>query len=432
VVKRRTRPPLKKMIVVPVVIVIASAAFVGARAVAGKKTDAAAASERTVQATSGTMNQTVSTSGTLAPAATEDLNFSSSGKVTAVNVKAGQEVTKGQVLATIDSAALASSVVQAQAQVAADESTLASDESAGASAAQLSSDRANLASSEAQLASAQTALAGAALVAPISGTVTTVNLTVGQQLGSTGDSATALTGSRSGATIPPADNSSSASSSSASASTAQIEVISTTLVVNLSVDDTEVANLKAGQAATITASGTSSNTGPAGVFSAAGSATNPDANTVASTGTEAKVSSVGAIASASSGVATFPVVVKVTGSTSGLYAGATAQVSIVYKTLENVIQVPTLAVTQTNGQSFVTVSAAGKKTKRAVTTGITSGGQVQITSGLKAGEEVVVAIPSAVTPRGSNGNSGGTGNQPRGNFFGGPGLTPPNGKVPGQ
>jgi hypothetical protein len=126
-------------------------------------------------------------------------------------------------------------------------------------------------------------------------------------------------------------------------------------------------------------------------------------------------------------VATFPIVVSVTGSTSGLYAGATAQVSIVYQQLPNVIQVPTLAVTQTNGQSFVTVSAAGKKTKRAVTTGVTSGGQVQITSGLKAGEVVVVAIPSAATPRGSNGN---TGNRPAGGFFGGGGgpqggFTPP-------
>jgi multidrug efflux pump subunit AcrA (membrane-fusion protein) len=412
---------------VPVVLVIAAAAFVGARAATNKSTAAAAATERTVQAASGTMNLTVSASGTLAPAATEDLNFTSSGKVTAVNVKAGQKVTKGQVLATIDSASLASAVVQAQAQVAADESTLASDETNGASTTQLTADRANLASSQAQLASTQTALAGAALVAPITGTVTTVNLTVGQQLGSSGDSATALTGSRSGATTPTTNGSSSSGSS-----TTQIEVVSTTLVVNLSVDDTQVANLAAGQAATVGASGASSNANPATAPSAAGSAVTPNANTVTSGGTEGKVSSVGAIASASSGVATFPIVVSVTGSTSGLYAGATAQVSIVYKTLENVIQVPTLAVTQTNGQSFVTVSAAGKKTQRAVTTGVTSGGQVQITSGLKAGEQVVVAIPAAVTSRGSNGN---TGNRPAGGFFGGggPGGGPQGGlNAPGQ
>jgi len=97
-----------------------------------------------------------------------------------------------------------------------------------------------------------------------------------------------------------------------------------------------------------------------------------------------------------------------------------------------VIQVRTLGRHQTNGQSFVTVSAAGKKTQRAVTTGVTSGGQVQVTSGLKAGEQVVARFPAAATSRGANGNTG----NPRGGFFGGgggPGFTPPNGnQAPGQ
>jgi macrolide-specific efflux system membrane fusion protein len=398
VAKQTRRRRVPRLLIVPAVCVIAAATFFGARATAAKKTPTAAATERTVQATKGTMNQAVSASGTLAPAATEELSFTASGTVTAVKVKAGQKVKKGQVLATIDSAALASQVVQAEAQVAADESTLESDESNDASSAQLTADRATLASAQAQLESARTALAGASLVSPISGTVSAVNLSDGQQLGSTGDSATDLTGSRSGATTPAA----SSDGSDASSSSAQIEVVSNALVVNLSVDDTEIANLKAGQAATVSASGT--------VASPSGG------------GTDAKVATVGTIASASSGVATFPVVVRVTGSTAGLYAGATAQVSIVYNQLTDVIQVPALAVTQTNGQSFVTVSVAGEKTKRAVTTGITSDGQVQITSGLKAGENVVVAIPTA---RGSNGSPTDSGRQPTGEFFFGPNGGPP-------
>src|SRR6202042_2452560 len=119
-----------------------------------------------------------------------------------------------------------------------------------------------------------------------------------------------------------------------------------------------------------------------------------------------------------------------TGSTTGLYTGATAQVAITYKRLANVIEVPTLAVTQTNGQSYVTVSANGKTAKHAVTTGLTSNGEVKIASGLTAGEQVVLTIPSFTTARGNNTTrgSGGSGNGPTGAFpGGGSGFTPPAG-----
>jgi multidrug efflux pump subunit AcrA (membrane-fusion protein) len=425
--RARNRRWLRLAVVAPVVCVIAGAAFVGAWATTKTSTPSATATTQLVQATVGSMSQTVSASGTIAPAATEDLNFTSGGLVTAVKVKAGQKVTKGQVLATIDSAALGSAVVQAQAQVAADAATLSTDQSGSASAAQITSDQANLSAAETQLASAQTALGGASLVSPINGQVASVSLTVGEQLGSNGASATSVTGS--GASSP-------------STSTAEIEVVSTSLVVNLSVDDTEIAKIKAGQVATVSASSStasSSNTNGGGGFGrfagppAAGannSASNPSTNSstnstpsgTATVPTAAKVTSVGVIASATSGVATFPVVVRVTGAAAGLYSGATAAVTITYKQLDNVLSVPTLAVTQTNGQSYVTVSATGKTTKRAVTTGITSAGRVQITSGLKAGEQVVVTIPSSTTARGSNGGSnGGTGNAPTGRFFQGGG-----------
>jgi macrolide-specific efflux system membrane fusion protein len=416
------RPRVRVIAGVVIVGVLAAAAYVGARATA-KKSPAAAATTRLVAATVGAMSQTVSASGTLAPAATDDLSFTDSGTVTAVNVKAGQKVKKNQVLATIDSAALASAVVQAEAQVAADQSTLDTDESNDASSAQLAADRATLASDQTQLASARTAFAGASLVSPIDGVVSTVDLTVGEQLGSNGASASTPSGSDSGAGPTTPDSSSSSDSSSA-----QIAVVSTSLVVNLSVDDTEISKLKVGQTATISPSSASSgsSSGPSfsfGGFGAPGGFGNRAANSNTSqsssnanrststptTSTAATVTSVGAIASASSGVASFPVVVRVTGTTSGLYSGASAQATITYNELENVIQVPSLAVSQSNGQSYVTVSASGKTVRRAVTTGITSGGEVQITSGLKAGEQVVLAAPT-VTRTGTGG-----------------GFTPPNG-----
>jgi membrane fusion protein, macrolide-specific efflux system len=392
--KSRKRRAGRLIVILPVVVVFsAAAAWAGVRVTSKKSSPTAQATTRTVQVTDGTISQTVSASGTLAPADTEDLSFTSSGTVTAVGVKVGQKVKKGEVLATIDSASLKSQVVQAEAQVAAAKSTLSSDTSGGASSAQIAADSAALASDRAQYASAVTALEGSSLVSPIAGTVSTVDLTVGQQLGSSGGSGTGLG-------KPSSSAASSAASNASASSSTEIEVVSSRLVVNLSVDDTEIGKLKVGQAATVA-------------------------------GVTGKVTSVGTIASTSSGVASFPVVVAVTGSTSGLFSGATASVLVTYHQLSNVLVVPSLAISQSKGSSWVTVSANGKKSKQQVTTGLSSGGQVEIKSGLTAGQEVVITVPAAVTrrPTGSNG-SGGNG-FPTGGFGGGGGFTPPAGAFPG-
>ena len=67
--------------------------------------------------TTGTIQQTVASSGTIEPASQANLNFAVSGTVTAVDVKAGQTVTAGQVLATVDTTALSEDVSAAQAQL---------------------------------------------------------------------------------------------------------------------------------------------------------------------------------------------------------------------------------------------------------------------------------------------------------------------------
>ena len=68
--------------------------------------------------TTGTIQQTVASSGTIEPASQANLNFGVSGTVTAVNVKAGQTVTAGEVLASVDTTALSEEVNAAQAQLA--------------------------------------------------------------------------------------------------------------------------------------------------------------------------------------------------------------------------------------------------------------------------------------------------------------------------
>ena len=57
---------------------------------------------RTVAAAVDTIKKTISTTGTLTPAVQQDVSFVASGTVTDVAVTAGQQVTAGQPLATVD------------------------------------------------------------------------------------------------------------------------------------------------------------------------------------------------------------------------------------------------------------------------------------------------------------------------------------------
>ena len=90
--------------------------------------------EQIVEATVGTIAKTVTAQGVVAAADSDDLSFASSGTVTAVNVKAGQKVAAGDVLATLDSPALRQAVADAQARLASAKATLADDTASGASA----------------------------------------------------------------------------------------------------------------------------------------------------------------------------------------------------------------------------------------------------------------------------------------------------------
>lgn len=84
------------------------------------------------------------------------------------------------------------------------------------------------------------------------------------------------------------------------------------------------------------------------------------------------------------------------------------------------LQVPT-ALSTANGKTVVTISDDGKvggpTETRVVTTGITAGGQTEITSGLKVGEQVVITLPTFFGTGGTGGTTGRTGGT--GGFGGG-------------
>jgi multidrug efflux pump subunit AcrA (membrane-fusion protein) len=137
------------------------------------------------------------------------------------------------------------------------------------------------------------------------------------------------------------------------------------------------------------------------------------------------------VADASSGVATFPVTVSFDADPTQYFVGGTVAGAITTSQLDDVLSVPLRAVSAQNGTSTVTLSldgATGHTRSQTVTTGITSAGMVQITSGLSAGDRVVVTTPAALTlgtgtnRTGSNGTNG---------FFGGGEGGPPGGLTGG-
>jgi multidrug efflux pump subunit AcrA (membrane-fusion protein) len=140
------------------------------------------------------------------------------------------------------------------------------------------------------------------------------------------------------------------------------------------------------------------------------------------------VASIGLTADTSSGVATFPVVIDVTGTPSGLYAGASASVTIIYHQLADALAVPAAAILPgPGGKTAVHVMVNGHQVTKTVTTGLTVNGLTQITSGLTAGERVVVNLVNISPGSPGNGPGGGSG------VFVGPGgrVVQVNGGPPG-
>lgn len=341
--------------------------------------DTAANGAQTITATvtRGDHSTTVTATGTLEPRRVEELSFSSSGTVTAVRVAAGDRVHRGQVLARIDDDALVASREAAAAQLDAAQTQLDEDRDADASDTQLAADTASVAAARSQLAAADEALDGAVLRAPITGTVSDVEVAVGDSVGSAGPA-------------------------SSGSSTAAVTVVSSRhFVVDASVTAADVASVKRGMQVEITPTGAT--------------------DTVYGT-----VSDVAAVAQAdSSGAATFSVTVEVTGTPKGLYAGSSADLSIITKKVTGVLTVPALALHTDNGQTYVWVVDGDQRTRTVVTTGATYGMDTQITSGLTEGQ--VVELARFTAPQGG---TGGTGGGPSLQFD--PGNGPPGGFVQGD
>jgi multidrug efflux pump subunit AcrA (membrane-fusion protein) len=442
-------------LVVAAAVVVVLALGGGAYVLVSSDDPKSAASYRLVAASTGTIKQSLSSTGTIEPAAQDELNFAVSGEVTSVRVAEGDKVNAGAVLATVDSAQLNASLAQAKAALASDQAKLTSDQDASASDTQLAADQAAVTTASDQVSAAQAALDEATLTSPIKGVVATVNLSVGQHVagtsgsgsngsGSNGSGSNSGTGGNGGAASSGGAGDSGQSDSSASgSSTTQFLVISTdSWIVNATVDSSGVSLIAKGDQATIvpgtgTGSGSGAGAGLGRLGLGASAAPNGTGGTGSAGGSATSgttvygtVSSIGLIATNSSGTASFPVVVNVTGNPSGLHAGDTATVALIYRQYTNALTVPSLAVSQVDGKSVVYEISSGKKVAHTVTTGVSSGGLTQIKSGLNEGDQVVVDIPTVTGGSGGARQTGArNGNFPSGVFPGGGGGGFPPGAV---
>ena len=339
--------------------VLALVVLVAAGGVVYARTRPARAPFVTATARYGTVTDTVVVAGTLQPVHSWDLSFPAPGVVATVNVVPGQTVTAGQLLATLDPATLQAQLTQAEANLTIAQAKLSLAESAPSppAAAQVAIDQAEISIAQAAVNSAQAAVNSTHLTAPAAGVVAQINVTAGQPDG--------------------------ASSVRAAANTTDIVVDGLgAFEVTASVSDAQVAQVHVGQPALVT---------PAGQ----------------SRPLPGKVSAITPLASIVQGVPAFPVVITVTGSPPGLFAGAGAEAAIVVQRVSHVLTVPASSVHGSGSRgTYVLVVKAGRAVKQTVKIGASDAVLAQVTSGLAAGDQVVLAQLNKPLPTGAAGLGG--------------------------
>ena len=122
----------------------------------------------------------VNASAVVVPVDTVELAFTTIGRVTSVEVKVGDEVTAGQTLVQLDTAIIEAQVAEAEFNLQALQSTLDKLTRNIASDRDREIAKANVDSAQAKLDSIKAQLANSTLVSPTNGTVTAVDISVGE------------------------------------------------------------------------------------------------------------------------------------------------------------------------------------------------------------------------------------------------------------
>src|SRR6266511_298349 len=323
-----------------------------------------AAPPATVAVKRGTVTATVSASGTVTALQSRGLGFSTSGTVTELNVKVGDVVAAGAVLARIDDMEARDAVDAAQSSVDAAQEGLdraLQEQAAGpatcvapaalteavepapepASGAAAGSD--NLLTAELRLNNAklvlrqaQARLAGTVLTAPIAGKVLSVAGGLGTEASASG-SFVVLAGTNDAA-------------------------------VRAQFTEAEVASLAKGQTAKIRL---------------------PDRPGVEVAGTVTQIDPAGTV---SNRLVRYAAVIAFDPVPEGLLMGQSANVAVVTAAVDDVLYVPSTAVTARTGTTgVVTIRVGGGEQRRTVELGLRGDTDTEVRGGLAEGDEVLVA-----------------------------------------
>ena len=275
-----------------------------------------------------------------------------------------------------------------------------------------------IAQSQAQLVSAQNSLANAqkveaetVLKAPADGTVAAVNGQVGSTAsGSSSGSSASSSSSGASASAGSGGSSSTGGSGSGSGSTGSSSSAFITLVdlthyeVKVGFSEADAARVKVGEAATVTLDAVTGET------------------------YSGKVTQLDVTSTLVSNVVTYYAMVRLDDSAAiaKIKPGMTAQVTIVVEKADDAVTVPSTAISSRGTSANVTVqNAAGKKVQRTLTIGLRGDQSIQITSGLAAGEKIVVSTTTSTGGAAGASGLGGAGG------FGGGGVPGGGGGLPG-
>ncbi|MEU4350809.1 HlyD family efflux transporter periplasmic adaptor subunit [Streptomyces sp. NPDC023838] len=395
------------------------------------------ADARTVTVTKSTVLATVSGSGSLSSPSDAGVNFTTGGKLTEVDVKPGDKVTRGQLLGKVDATAAKETLAQDEASLTAAQanltkvqegqpssstgsgsgsgsgsggspSTRGSANTAPAPTAYPTVDPAQLAQAEAQLTQAQNAVDaaqravdGTTLRAPAAGTVASVSAKPGDTVSGTGGNGTSA--GNGGGSSGNGSNSSSTSASSSSILSGFVVLTNPSgMQVTANFSEADALKLKPGQAATVTLNAQSGTTLNAKVLSVSSLPVSSGAGSSGGGG--------GGGNSGSGSAVQYAATLTITSPTSNLRTGLSASIQVVTGEASGALSVPTVAVSGTGANRTVTVvNEDGSTSRTPVTVGLEGDSADQILSGLSEGQKVQLASVSAT----------GNGGFPSGTFPGG-------------
>ncbi|WP_410791957.1 efflux RND transporter periplasmic adaptor subunit [Kribbella sp. C-35] len=403
-----------------------------------KDPPAASATRPSVAVQRGEVTASVSSSGTLQSSQTASPQFETSGTVTQVLVKVGQVVAKGAAIAKVDPAAAERQLrIAQQNQIASANSVTAADETlsdaqdaleeaeeASASPsptptpsngqqqtqqetqqsqgqgqsqspevavsnaeASLAKAKADKEQSDQDVEAAQAAVDATTLKAPIAGTITAVNGSVGSVAGGSSASSSSGTGGQ-GSTS--GQGSGSTSSTSTTSGTGFVDIADLkALQVVAAFAEADAIKIKAGQAATVTL-----NAEPGTTLTASLATVSPTPTTT-------------------NGVVSYSATFSLAKLPANARMGQTANVTVQTAKAANALYVPSTAIA-TSGTTYTVTMADGSGT-REVQVGVRGDSYTQITSGLNEGDQIELlqgAIGGTGTQNGQNRQQPGGGQFP--------------------